>query len=161
MPAALEERHQLTVAPGTYALVLHCARPARVHVGRLGVLRAQPGYYVYAGSALGPGGVRARVGHHERTAPRPRWHIDYLRARATPIEAWWVQSRRRREHAWALIVSSLPGAEAPLAGFGSSDCACATHLYAFEERPSFAAFRARLSAAKPVVQRTTFESGLE
>jgi hypothetical protein len=35
-----------------------------IRVGRLGNLRLQRGYYVYIGSALGPGGVHGRLGHH-------------------------------------------------------------------------------------------------
>ena len=37
--------------PGTYALLLRCRRPARLRIGRLGVIRARPGFYVYVGSA--------------------------------------------------------------------------------------------------------------
>jgi len=47
--------------PGTYALILSCASNARIQVGRLGTMRLQRGYYVYLGSALGPGGLRARI----------------------------------------------------------------------------------------------------
>jgi Uri superfamily endonuclease len=30
-------------------------------------LQLQRGFYVYVGSALGPGGVRARVAHHQKS----------------------------------------------------------------------------------------------
>ncbi len=136
--------------PGTYALLLRCRRPARVVVGRLAVLRARAGFYLYVGSALGPGGVGARVRHHARRAARPRWHIDELRARTRLVEVWHAHDARRREHAWATIAARLPGASVPLAGFGSSDCRCAAHLFFFETRPSVAAFRRRLRRAFPV-----------
>ena len=42
--------------PGTYALILSCKSNVRIEIGRLGTMRLQPGYYVYLGSALGPGG---------------------------------------------------------------------------------------------------------
>ena len=58
---------------GTYALLLSSATDAVIPVGRLGDLRLQPGFYVYVGSALGPGGVRARLAHHMR--PAKRLHI--------------------------------------------------------------------------------------
>jgi Uri superfamily endonuclease len=108
-----------------------------------------PGFYVYVGSALGPGGVRARVRHHQRAAGRPHWHIDYLRPGADLVEVWHAPETRRREHQWASIVSEFRGALVPLRGFGSSDCTCATHLYYFAARPSVRVFRGRLRRAVP------------
>ncbi len=55
---------------------------AFVRIGRRGELRLQPGFYIYLGSALGPGGVRARLALHFRPCTRPHWHLDYLRAHA-------------------------------------------------------------------------------
>ena len=136
-------------AAGTYALVLCCWRPGRLGIGRLGVLRVRPGFYVYVGSALGPGGVGARVRHHQRAGGRPHWHIDYLRPRADLVEVWHVHDTRRREHQWASIVSGLDDASVPLQGFGSSDCGCASHLFYFETRPSVRAFRGSLHRAHP------------
>jgi Uri superfamily endonuclease len=37
-----------------------------------------PGRYIYAGSAYGPGGLKARVSRHMRRAKRSQWHIDQL-----------------------------------------------------------------------------------
>ena len=51
---------------GTYALVLRSDVSAATEIGRWGRLTIRPGYYVYVGSALGPGGVRARVSRHCR-----------------------------------------------------------------------------------------------
>jgi len=50
--------------PGTYALVLRLARATTIHVGALGAVDFAPGWYVYVGSALGPGGLAARVNRH-------------------------------------------------------------------------------------------------
>lgn len=47
--------------PGTYALILRSDSAARVRIGHLGVLAATRGYYVYIGSAFGPGGLAARL----------------------------------------------------------------------------------------------------
>ncbi|MHC4769190.1 MAG: GIY-YIG nuclease family protein [Planctomycetota bacterium] len=135
--------------PGTYALLLHCRRLARLRVGRLGVLRTLPGFYVYVGSALGPGGVGARVRRHERASARPHWHIDYLRLGADLVEVWYAHETRRREHQWASIVSALQGGSVPLPGFGASDCGCASHLFHFDERPSVRVFRGSLRRAHP------------
>jgi Uri superfamily endonuclease len=107
------------------------------------------GFYVYVGSALGPGGVAGRVRHHEGRAARPHWHVDYLRAHARLGEVWYAYGPRRREHAWAALVGGLPGASVPLRGFGASDCGCESHLYRFAERPAASAFRRRLRALEP------------
>ena len=54
----------LPAAPGSYVLVLRADLPARLAIGSLGELEIRPGYYLYTGSAFGPGGLRARAGRH-------------------------------------------------------------------------------------------------
>jgi len=97
-------------------------------VGRLGRFQFPAGRYLYCGSARGSGGIRARVGRHLRRSKALHWHIDYLLQKGTPVRVWYAVSAERLECAWARTVLRLPGALAPVAGFGSSDCACATHL---------------------------------
>jgi Uri superfamily endonuclease len=126
--------------PGTYALVLSSASKATIQVGKLGTLYLQPGWYVYVGSALGTGGVRARLAHHMRFAERPHWHIDYLRPHTTLEEIWFRYDRKSREHDWARCFAEMKGASVPLAGFGSSDCDCETHLLFFKRRPARGGF---------------------
>ena len=123
--------------PGTYILLLRCSSTRAVRVGRLGTLRLRPGWYVYVGSACGPGGLRARIGHHRHRAKRPYWHIDYLR-RYARLESVWYARDVRQEHVWAAKIAAMPGAAMVLRGFGSSDCRCATHLYWFGELPATA-----------------------
>jgi Uri superfamily endonuclease len=119
--------------PGTYALALWCGGSRQsVRIGRLGVLPLRPGWYIYVGSAFGPGGLRARIGHHRRVARRPHWHVDYLRRRTRLVAVWYI-SRVRCEHEWAQRLGAIPGAAMPLAGFGSSDCRCTAHLLQFDE----------------------------
>ena len=129
---------------GTYALILFCARAEQVQVGKLGLLELRRGFYVYVGSALGPGGVPARIAHHRKVSQRPHWHIDYLRAHTRLERIWYSHDRIRREHRWARIISELRGATVPIVGFGSSDCRCATHLFFFRRQPSFREFRESL-----------------
>ena len=121
--------------PGTYALIISCASVARIQVGRLGTMQLQGGYYVYLGSALGPGGLRARIAHHQKLSTRPHWHIDYLRPHARLHSVWLRYDGRRREHEWARAVKSMKGATIPLLRFGASDCDCPSHLYFFERCP--------------------------
>ena len=130
--------------PGTYALILQADHRRIVQIGRLGQLAVEPGCYVYVGSALGPGGVRARVGHHTRLTTHPHWHIDYLRRAAALRHVWYSYDCVRREHAWADIFAHLPGASIPLPGFGASDCTCPAHLYFFPRQPRLDSFRRRL-----------------
>jgi Uri superfamily endonuclease len=100
-------------------------------VGRLGRFTFPAGYYVYAGSARGPGGLSARLARHRRRGKRLHWHVDYLLARARLVEAWTVVSDRRLECAWARAVMALPGAQVPVPRFGASDCRCPAHLVFF------------------------------
>ena len=121
-------------SPGTYLLLLACRTQIRLSIGKLGGMTAVPGYYVYIGSACGPGGVRARIRHHRKTAARPHWHIDYLRTVAELLDVYCVY-RSRCEHEWAQRLVQSASATMPLPGFGSSDCDCATHLFYFGRRP--------------------------
>ncbi len=85
------------------------------------------GRYVYAGSARGPGGIRARVGRHLRRGKRPHWHVDHLTEAAAGLQAIAVPGGDE----CALIDTLLAagGCEVALAGFGSTDCrTCPGHL---------------------------------
>jgi Uri superfamily endonuclease len=118
---------------------------AKIRVGRLGGMRLQSGFYVYVGSAFGPGGVRARVNHHQRTSSRPHWHIDYLRPH-TVEGVWFGYDLKRQEHLWAKLLSSMPGVSVPMLGFGSSDCGCEAHLFFFKSHTMRGRIRDVLSA---------------
>ena len=107
---------------------LHCQQRASIKVGKLGSLRFEPGYYLYVGSAFGPGGVRARLKHHCAISARPHWHLDYLRPHAEIINAWYVADQRL-EHHWAQLLQSFSQLDIPMSAFGSSDCACESHLF--------------------------------
>ena len=119
---------------GTYLLLLECEQTIELPVGRLGQLKTEPGYYLYVGSAFGPGGIQARLKHHMQVATRPHWHIDYLRTVAKLIDAWCAYDVRL-EHDWAQALLQSGAALVPLKGFGSSDCGCITHLFYFKHRP--------------------------
>jgi Uri superfamily endonuclease len=143
-------------APGTYVLVLRSDGGPAIRIGRLGSLRPERGFYAYVGSAFGPGGLRARLAHHQRRARRPRWHIDYLKRRVRPAEVWYSFDARRVEHDWAGLLKSAPGATIPLAGFGSSDCDCESHLFFFRERPSRRSFVERLKRLYPASEAVRY-----
>ena len=124
-----------------YVLVLSSRSTDLIQRGRLGALRLRSGFYVYVGSALGPGGVRARLAHHRKLSRRPHWDIDYLRAHSKVEDIWYCLDDRRLEHIWAERIGLAEGASVPLVGFGSTDCRCASHLFFFEQRLSRERFR--------------------
>lgn len=132
--------------PGTYALVFESASDETVEVGKLGSLRLQSGFYVYVGSAFGPGGLKARIAHHAKISERPHWHIDYLRPALDLTEIWFTHDSRHREHQWAGVLASWSGATIPISGFGASDCRCNSHLFFFDSPPSGTGFRRRVHA---------------
>jgi len=119
---------------GTYLLLLECSIKAVLSIGKLGKMVTEPGYYLYVGSAFGPGGIQARINHHIQIAVRPHWHIDYLRTVAGLADTWCVYGSRY-EHEWAHSLMQSEAATMPLKGFGSSDCNCAAHLFYFKRKP--------------------------
>ncbi len=134
----------LPVAKGAYVVWLEANAHSRVTIGRLGTMQLQPGYYAYIGSAMGPGGIRARLRHHLRIAVRPRWHVDYLRAACDVCELWYGVTEDKGEHRWVAAIADLPGAMLAMPGFGASDHPGATHLFRFDAVPSVEAFVAQL-----------------
>jgi len=121
-------------------LVLRLPRPTTIGVGRLGRVRFPAGWYVYAGSARGPGGLAARISRHLRSPKPLRWHVDYLRVDAQPVQIWYALGARRRECSWAQALSGLPGASIPVPHFGASDCHCPAHLVHFAASPDLGGF---------------------
>ena len=106
-------------SPGTYLLLLACERVARLSIGRLGAMTTRPGYYLYVGSAFGPGGIRARIAHHAGMSASPHWHLDYLRMETDLVDAWCVFDLRR-EHEWAHSLIRDKSTAMALKGFGLS-----------------------------------------
>ena len=129
LPANIPSAH------GTYVVLLRLQKIRSIKVGKLGGLDFLPGWYAYAGSAMGPGGLAARIGRHYRRNKKNHWHIDYLRP-ATRMEGLClVTDPLRREHLWAQRLGKAPLTGEPISGFGSTDCSCAAHLYYFATCP--------------------------
>lgn len=116
-------------APGTYLLLLALPWALNLTVGRLGRVDLPAGWYVYVGSALGPGGLAGRLQRHMAGPRRYHWHIDYLAALNPPWTARFAISGQRQECRWVQTLHAA-GASWPVRGFGSSDCraGCAAHL---------------------------------
>jgi Uri superfamily endonuclease len=129
--------------PGSYILLLAALEPIHVTIGRLGHCTFAAGRYAYCGSANGPGGLAGRLHRHLRDEKRTHWHIDYLAssARLIGIAAVYGGSTGLMpyECAWSHALEQA-GAHAPVARFGSSDCAahCPAHLWRLPDALPFA-----------------------
>lgn len=134
---------------GTYLLVAHLEHEVEIQIGRLGTFAFATGWYAYAGSALGPGGLHARLARHARSDKRLHWHIDYLLQHAVLETTWQAAYPERLECAWAKAVQELPGAQIPVHGFGASDCRCAAHLVFLPQRPIDRQITAALAGGSP------------
>ncbi|MDK2891787.1 GIY-YIG nuclease family protein [Methanohalophilus sp.] len=116
---------------GTYCIILKTGGCTQ-KVGSLGEIEFKTGYYVYVGSALGPGGLKRMYRHislyenrGEDYFKKPRWHIDYLLL--SPFfnleDVLYVESEERIECALAERI------DVGILGFGCSDCSCHSHLF--------------------------------
>jgi Uri superfamily endonuclease len=119
---------------GTYTLVLKNDAGASIQIGKWGRLDIEPGYYLYVGSAFGPGGVLARVSRHCREAKSKHWHIDYLREFTSLKTVWYSHAQERLEHSWAKALEGVEETES-IRGFGCSDCNCESHLFFVAREP--------------------------
>jgi len=125
--------------PGTYVLVLRSHSRVSTQIGSWGCLDIEPGYYIYVGSAFGPGGVQARVSRHCRSTKSKHWHIDYLREFVVPFCAWYSHEPVFLEHRWARTIPAMIDTS-PVKGFGCSDCKCHAHLFYMTTKPKFYQF---------------------
>ncbi len=115
---------------GAYALILRLARETRLDIPTLGCPELPAGLYLYAGSAWGPGGIRARVSRHLRRGKAKVWHIDRLTEAAHVEKA--IAFPDGRECAIADFAVAHD-ARVPIPRFGASDCrTCEAHLLAVE-----------------------------
>jgi len=116
---------------GGYLMLLQLSKTRQISVGKLRNWVAQPGWYVYVGSAMRA--LSTRLERHARLRKKMHWHIDYLRAAADRVIPLAIRSSRREECDIATAMSHIlsPG----LKGFGSSDCDCPTHLYFSSNNP--------------------------
>lgn len=109
---------------GTYVLLIHVPYDIQLSIGALGDLKLKAGYYAYVGSALG--GLEARVQRHVGENKKIHWHIDHLLTRGRVIDVIQGETKEREECA---IAGELAKCLKPIAGFGSSDCKCESHLF--------------------------------
>ncbi|WP_319532178.1 GIY-YIG nuclease family protein [uncultured Cohaesibacter sp.] len=110
---------------GIYLLAIHLSHT--LTIARPGPATLAPGLYLYAGSARGPGGLRARLRRHQAIEKTCRWHIDQLTTQAAERFAFGWLSGTECDLIRALDTSAT--ARHPIGGFGSSDCKhCTSHM---------------------------------
>ncbi|MGD8939462.1 MAG: GIY-YIG nuclease family protein [Gammaproteobacteria bacterium] len=126
---------------GTYALILQSNSTRKIQIGRLGKLALNSGYYLYVGSAFGPGGLKSRLDHHLKRAIKPHWHIDYLRRYTKVIEIWYTTDAVRREDDWVTNMTKIPHVNIAYPGFGASDSNSVSHLFWSARNPELESFR--------------------
>lgn len=122
------------MATGTYSLLLQLRRDTRITFGAAGERALDAGWYVYTGSAFGPGGL-SRVDRHRRVASGENetrhWHVDYL---LCADSSHWAGAWTAPRDAECVIADRLPGDAVP--GIGATDCGCPSHLTYSPERES-------------------------
>jgi Uri superfamily endonuclease len=120
---------------GSYCLILSGGESC-ITIGSLGGTWFPQGWYVYCGSAQGPGGF-ARVRRHVRVfktgVPSPTWHIDHLLSSPAFRLAAAVCIPGYDPETECHVASLLSGRPCP--GFGCSDCRCHSHLFFYPEDP--------------------------
>lgn len=118
---------------GSYLLFLKLTEAITINI-RGKELGLDAGYYIYAGSAFGTGGLASRLKRHLRKQKKVFWHIDRLTS--SPycyIEGIAVSINRKAECELSQSLNKLPETT-PVFGFGNSDCKqhCPAHLYKLE-----------------------------
>ena len=115
--------------PGSYLLLLTLAEPLTLKI-RKRDWRLSAGLFVYAGSAHGPGGLKARLTRHFRTEKKPHWHIDRITLRIRSIRAHCYHGISECDLCARLLASGR--FSIPIPDFGSSDCrTCPSHFLEF------------------------------
>lgn len=117
---------------GLYVFLLRLKSPSTLTVGALGEHYFPAGWYLYTGSARRH--LSRRVERHWRVKATRRWHVDYLSTAldSEPVGAVVVPATAGlTECMLNRTVGTLVGNQAPIPGFGASDCraGCPAHLF--------------------------------
>ena len=116
---------------GIYALLISVTKDIKVRVGALGDMDFRKGLYVYVGSAQN--NLEKRIERHLTRVKPTFWHIDYLLSnRQTDVVEVLCKNAGRAEE--CRIARRMAETAVSIAGFGSSDCTCRSHLFRIEAR---------------------------
>lgn len=114
---------------GSYTLLIKLPRQTSIRIGSLGKIKFEPGFYMYNGSAFGPGGLKRVQRHKEKSeeGDNPHWHIDYLLIQKE-TEICRTFELEGRDHECS-ISEEMKKEFNPVDDFGCSDCQCNSHLF--------------------------------
>ena len=142
MHTEVDNADSLPAAGGAYALIIDLHRPLTLSQ----TWHLDEGRVLYAGSANGPGGIRARVRRHLKGAKTVRWHVDRLTN--TSGVAMIVALPGASECGIVDAALAWPGVAVPAPGFGGSDCrTCPAHLVSLPEGLDVVARLGEIAAA--------------
>ena len=116
---------------GSYILILRLPAGRSLDIGKLGRVKFNAGYYLYAGSALK--NLTQRLERHKRERKKLFWHIDYLRAHAEAHLALPIRASDSLECELADKLEKISDWHIP--AFGCSDCSCGSHLFGMSKDP--------------------------
>ncbi|MEZ5840874.1 MAG: GIY-YIG nuclease family protein [Hyphomicrobiales bacterium] len=135
LPAPAASAERILPHPGAYVLAIDLGQPAAISLPRQPEILLPAGWYLYCGSARGPGGLAARLGRHLAAEKKQRWHVDRLtvsarRRIALPFPGDMTECRL------VAAIAAMPQFSQPAPGFGSSDCRiCKSHLLKWQGAP--------------------------
>ncbi|MCX8182050.1 MAG: GIY-YIG nuclease family protein [Candidatus Methanomethyliaceae archaeon] len=116
---------------GSYAIILRLNRHSKLEIGK-NQFNLNPGVYIYAGSAFGPGGIVARLRRHLKTfttgTTKKHWHIDSFLRLSTAFISVYASSPQKME--CGIVRSLKEMGFKTVRGFGNTDCrsGCGGHL---------------------------------
>jgi sugar fermentation stimulation protein A len=116
---------------GSYILILRVRQRMKIEVGKLGWMKFREGFYLYVGSAMK--NLTQRMERHGRLTKNLFWHADYLRAKAEFHAVLPIRTADDLECEMAQSLKRI--ADWEMAGFGSSDCECPSHLFGMKKDP--------------------------
>ena len=114
---------EIPTQPGAYLLLIELTKVTDVKLSNKRRASLVPGRYLYAGSAYGPGGLKARIARHMRRSKVQRWHVDQL-TKSGVRGAWVFPGCNECD-----LVDMNLALPVSIVGFGSADCKrCRSHL---------------------------------
>jgi Uri superfamily endonuclease len=111
------------IRKGSYIIIIEIEKDKEIEIGKLGMLLFRKGYYAYVGSAMN--GLDARIGRHMKPNKKKHWHVDYLLEKSVIRQIWCMEGGKNE----CRIASAMEKKFDGIAGFGSSDCKCRSHLF--------------------------------
>ena len=114
---------------GTYTLFIRIKAEISIEI-RKRVIKLQPGFYIYVGSAFGAGGLSSRLHRHMRKNKKKHWHIDQVTmSNHSRIEGIGISIEKKNECTIASLLSEIENIS-PIKGVGNSDCIqCQSHFF--------------------------------